>query len=205
MDMAVFNQHGRSVFGEKGELVCLSPFPSKPIGFFNDEKDQKYKESYFNEFNNIWCHGDYAEITPEHGIVIYGRSDSVLNPGGVRIGTAEIYRQVEKIESVIESLAVGQEWEEDMRIILFVVLEEGTLLDDALAQKIRSIIKENASPRHVPSKIIQVPSVPKTKNEKLVEGVVRNLIHSRPILNKNTLANPECLEYFKNIPELQVA
>ncbi len=204
MDVDVFNAEGKPVTQEKGELVCKTPFPSKPLGFMNDPEDAKFKASYFEEFDNIWCHGDYAEITPEGGIVIYGRSDTVLNPGGVRIGTAEIYRQVEKIEDVTESLAVGQEWDDDMRVILFVTLKEGVTLDDSLKKGIRTIIKENASPRHVPSKIVHVPDLPKTKNGKLMEGVVRHVIHDRPVVNKSTLANPECLKYFKDVPDLKM-
>jgi len=205
MDVEVVDETGQPVRQEKGELTCQTPFPSKPIEFVNDLQGEKYRKSYFDRFDNIWCHGDYAEMTEQKGIIIYGRSDNILNPGGVRIGTAEIYRQVEKVDEVMEALAVGQQWENDVRIILFVTLKEKMSLTDELKTAIRTVIKENSSPRHVPSKILQVPSLPKTKNGKLVEGVVRQVIHGEPVINLSTLENPECLASFENIPELQVA
>ena len=205
MDVSVVDEEGISIQETKGELTCQTPFPSKPIEFVGDPGQAKYKKSYFDRFDNVWCHGDYAEITAQNGLVIYGRSDNVLNPGGVRIGTAEIYRQVEKVDAVTEALAVGQQWDEDVRIILFVTLRDGVNLEEGLKAEIRAVIKQNSSPRHVPSKIIAVPALPKTKNGKLVENVVRNIIHEEEVINKSTLENPECLAYFANLPELQVA
>lgn len=203
LDMAVYNDEGKPVIGEKGELVCQKSFPSMPIYFWNDKDRAKYHGAYFAHFPNIWCHGDYAEKTPRGGFVIYGRSDAVLNPGGVRIGTAEIYRQVEQLDEILESLVVGQEWDNDVRVILFVKLREGVVLDDELKKKISTQIRNNASPRHVPGKIIPVADIPRTKSGKIVELAVREVVHNRPVKNKEALANPEALDYFKDLAELK--
>jgi acetoacetyl-CoA synthetase len=203
MNVQVFDEAGKAVVGQKGELVCTTPFPSMPLYFWGDEGDQKYHATYFETYPNTWCHGDYAEATPHGGLIIYGRSDAVLNPGGVRIGTAEIYRQVEKITEVLESLAVGQEWEGDVRVILFVVLRKGTPLTDVLKSQIKQQIRKNASPRHVPAKIIAINDIPRTLSGKIVELAVRETIHGREVNNKTSLANPEALEQFKNLKELE--
>ena len=202
MAISVWNIEGESIFNEAGELVCTKTFPSKPIYFWNDDSGEKFHNAYFNKFDNVWCHGDWATLTPHSGLIITGRSDAVLNPGGVRIGTAEIYRQVEKIPSVLESIAVGQSWSDDIRIILFVVLRENEVLDEILSNKIRQILKTNASPRHVPAKIIEVRDIPRTRSGKISEISVRDIIHNRPIANSEAIANPEAFEYFKNRPEL---
>ena len=204
MKVEVFDGEGRSLpAGEKGELVCTQPFPSMPVGFWNDPDDAKYRAAYFETFPNVWRHGDYCELTPEGGMVIWGRSDAVLNPGGVRIGTAEIYRPVEKIPDVIEAVVVGQSWEGDVRIVLFVKLGEDIDLDDALAQTIRQRIRKEASPRHVPAKIIQIADIPRTMNGKIAELAVRNVIENRLVKNREALANPDALDLFKDLPELQ--
>lgn len=203
MKVEVFDEEGRSVQGEKGELVCTAPFPSMPIGFWNDPDDHKYQAAYFNKFPNVWCHGDYVELTEHDGIIIYGRSDAVLNPGGVRIGTAEIYRQVEQLDEVMESLVIAQDWQDDCRVVLFVRLREGLELDESLSDRIRVQIRKNASPRHVPAKILQISDIPRTKNGKIVELAVRNVVHGRPVKNKEALANPEVLELYRDLPELQ--
>lgn len=203
MKVEVFDETGRSVRGQKGELVCTAPFPSMPIGFWNDPDDRKYRTAYFDKFPNVWCHGDYVELTEHDGIIIHGRSDAVLNPGGVRIGTAEIYRQVEQLDEVIESLVIAQEWQDDCRVVLFVRLREGLELDESLSDRIRVQIRNNASPRHVPAKIIQISDIPRTKNGKIVELAVRNVVHGRPVKNKEALANPEVLESYRDLPELQ--
>ena len=204
MKVEVFDGEGRSLpAGEKGELVCTQPFPSMPVGFWNDPDDAKYRAAYFETFPNVWRHGDYCELTPEGGMVIWGRSDAVLNPGGVRIGTAEIYRPVEKIPDVIEAVVVGQSWEGDVRIVLFVKLGEDIDLDDALAQTIRQRIRKEASPRHVPAKIIQIADIPRTMNGKIAELAVRNVIENRRVKNREALANPDALDLFKDLPELQ--
>ena len=203
MDVDVFDDQGRPVRGQKGELVCKRPFPSMPIGFWNDPDGTKYRAAYFERFPGVWAHGDYAEITEHDGVVIYGRSDAVLNPGGVRIGTAEIYRQVEQLDEVIESLAVGQRWDNDERIVLFVRLRDGLVLDDALREKIRAQIRTGASPRHVPARIVQVPDIPRTKSGKITELAVRDVIHGREVKNREALANPEALDYFRDLPELR--
>ncbi len=202
MAVEVWDQNGRAMVGRKGELVCVRPFPCMPVGFWNDPEGTKYHDAYFARFEGVWCHGDYAELTASGGLVIYGRSDTVLNPGGVRIGTAEIYRQVEKLDEIVESLAVGQEWRDDVRIVLFVRLREGLRLDEGLEQKICDTIRTNASPRHVPARIVQVADLPRTISGKLVELAVREIIHGRPVRNTDALANPECLEEFRNRPEL---
>jgi acetoacetyl-CoA synthetase len=203
MDVQVFDENGQGVKGQKGELVCKNPFPSMPIYFWGDEGHQKYRSSYFEKFPGVWCHGDYIEQTSSGGFIIYGRSDTVLNPGGVRIGTAEIYRQVEQIPEVLESLVVGQDWKEDIRIVLFVVLKEGVTLTPDVIQKIKMQIRTQASPRYVPAKIIQVADIPRTKSGKIVEMAVREMIHNRPIHNSSALANPEALVLYENIAELQ--
>jgi len=203
MDVQVFDDDGNSVIGEKGELVCATPFPPTPVGFWNDPGDAKYRAAYFERFPNIWCHGDYAEITERGGVVIYGRSDAVLNPGGVRIGTAEIYRQVEQMDEVEEGLAIGQEWDGDARAVLFVRLKDGVTLDDDLSAGIRSRIFKNCSPRHVPARIVQVADIPRTKSGKIVELAVRDIVHGREVKNIEALANPEALEFFRDCAELQ--
>jgi acetoacetyl-CoA synthetase len=201
--VAVYDDRGRPVTGEKGELVCTRPFPSLPIGFWNDPDGQKYHDAYFARFPDTWCHGDYAELTPRGGLVIYGRSDAVLNPGGVRIGTAEIYRQVEKLDDILESIAVGQNWDGDVRVVLFVRLRDGVVLDDALQQRIRDTIRAHTTPRHVPAKILAVTDIPRTISGKIVELAVRKVIHGEEVDNTDALANPEALEQFRDRPELQ--
>ena len=202
MKVEVFNEEGKPVRGEKGELVCTAPFPSMPVGFWDDPDARKYRAAYFEHFPGVWRHGDYAQLTEHEGITIYGRSDATLNPGGVRVGTAEIYRQVEQLPEVLESLAIGQEWQGDERIILFVKLKPGLSLDQALIDRIKTAIRENATPRHVPAKVIQVPDIPRTLSGKIVELAVRNMIHGRPVENIDALANPKALEFFKDIDEL---
>ena len=204
MKTEVFDDSGLSIRGQQGELVCSAAFPSMPLGFWNDDDGSKYHAAYFDRYPNVWCHGDYALVTEHGGLVILGRSDAVLNPGGVRIGTAEIYRQVEKLTEVIESLAVGQEWDQDVRVVLFVRLRPGIALDAALDQKIRDVIRSNTTPRHVPARIVAVPDIPRTISGKIVELAVRNVIHGRPVKNTDALANPEALEHFRNRPELAV-
>ena len=204
LDVRAFDDAGRSVVGEKGELVCTRAFPSMPVGFWNDPDGRKYHDAYFARFDNVWCHGDYVEITERGGVVVYGRSDAVLNPGGVRIGTAEIYREVEQLGEVVEALAIGQQWEGDVRIVLFVVLREGVTLDEALEGKIRSRIRANATPRHVPARIVQVTDIPRTRSGKITELAVRDVVHGRAVKNKEALANPEALEQFAGRAELGV-
>ncbi|CAO5675196.1 MAG: Acetyl-coenzyme A synthetase [Holosporales bacterium] len=199
----VMNEDGVLLKEGKGELVCLKPFPSRPVGFWNDEENKKYHQAYFSRFKNVWHHGDFIEWTKNHGLIIHGRSDATLNPGGVRIGTAEIYRQVEKIDVVVESLAVGQKWRDDERVVLFVVLKEGYFLNDDLKSEIKNLIKENTTPRHVPSKIIQVPDLPRTKNGKITELAVRNTIHNEDVKNTEVLLNADVLNFFKDIKELK--
>jgi acetoacetyl-CoA synthetase len=201
MDVAVFNDSGEPIAQEKGELVCRQSFPSMPTGFWNDKDDKKYKAAYFERFPGIWTHGDYAELTINGGWIIYGRSDTVLNPGGVRIGTAEIYRQVEQIEAVQECVAVGQEWESDVRIILFVRLGADQTLTDDLISSIRQQIRQGASPRHIPARILQVHDIPRTLNGKIAETAVRETIHNRPVKNKDALANPQSLIEFEQLTE----
>ena len=203
MAVEVYDETGRAVRGEKGELVCKAPFPSMPVGFWKDPGGAKYRAAYFERFPGVWWHGDYVELTEHDGLVIYGRSDAVLNPGGVRIGTAEIYRQVERLDEILESLAIGQEWESDVRVVLFVRLREGVVLDEALTERIRRQIRENTTPRHVPARIVQVADIPRTKSGKIVELAVRNVVHGRPVKNLEALANPEALEYYRDRPELQ--
>lgn len=199
----VFDDDGKSIRNEKGELVCTAPFPSMPIGFWNDPDGSRYKDAYFNRFDNIWCHGDYVELDDDGGMVIYGRSDATLNPGGVRIGTAEIYRQVEKLPEIQESIVIGQEWDNDVRVVLFVVLREKYQLDELLIHRIRKQIRNNCTPRHVPAKIIAVADIPRTKSGKITELAVRDVVHGRPVKNQEALANPTALELFSNLPELR--
>jgi acetoacetyl-CoA synthetase len=202
MATAVCDDEGRPVRERQGELVCTAPFPSMPVGFWNDPDGSKYRAAYFERFPNVWCHGDYAVHTAHDGFVILGRSDAVLNPGGVRIGTAEIYRQVEKLGEILESLAVGQDWDNDVRVVLFVRLRPGVELDTALERRIRDTIRANTTPRHVPARIVAVADIPRTISGKIVELAVRNVIHGRPVLNTDALANPEALEHFRDRPEL---
>ena len=203
LSVQVFNDEGNIIVGEKGELVCTKPFPSMPIGFWNDKGDRKYLSAYFSDYKNTWCHGDFIELTKRGTLVIYGRSDAVLNPGGVRIGTAEIYRQVEKLDSVMESLVIGQSWQSDTRVVLFVRLRDGLTLNESLQTEIKRTIRANTTPRHVPEKILQVPDIPRTKSGKIVELAVRNIIHQETIKNIEALANPEALAYFKDRTELK--
>ncbi len=203
MKVEVWDDTGRPVTGQKGELVCAAPFPSMPVGFWNDPDGAKYRAAYFAKYPNVWCHGDFAELTEHDGMIIYGRSDAVLNPGGVRIGTAEIYRQVEQLPEVEESIVIGQDWQGDVRVVLFVKLRPGLTLDDDLAQRIRARIRANATPRHVPAKIVRVADIPRTRSGKIVELAVRDVVHGRPIKNREALANPEALELFRDLPELK--
>jgi len=202
LNVDIFNKKGKSVKNKKGELVCKNPFPSMPLKFWNDKKDKKFKDAYFNRFNNIWHHGDFAEIKKTNGFIIHGRSDTTLNPGGVRLGTAEIYSEVERFKEVKESIVVGQSWDNDVRIILFIVMNTKFYLTEDLLKKIKLQIKKNASPRHVPSKIIEVKDIPRTKSGKIVELVVKNILDGNNIKNKEALANPEALKQFKNLKEL---
>jgi acetoacetyl-CoA synthetase len=202
MAVEVFNEHGKPVQGEKGELVCTRPFPSMPVGFWNDPDGSKYRAAYFEKYPGVWRHGDWCEETEHGGIIIYGRSDAVLNPGGVRIGTAEIYRQVEQLDEVVESLVIGQDWEGDVRVVLFVKLQENRTLDESLVSRIKRKIRDNTTPRHVPAKIVQVADIPRTKSGKIVELAVREMVHGRPVKNLEALANPEALEHFRNRAEL---
>lgn len=203
MDVQVWNDAGQSITAEKGELVCSQHFPSMPQGFWNDADGSKFHAAYFESFPGIWAQGDYAEVTEHGGLVIHGRSDAVLNPGGVRIGTAEIYRQVEKVAEVLESIAIGQEWDDDVRVVLFVRLRAGVELSDALQMHIRQVIRANTTPRHVPAKIIAVADIPRTISGKIVELAVRNVVHGRPVKNTDALANPQALALFHDLPELQ--
>lgn len=203
MAVEIWDDEGNSVVGEKGELVCTKAFPSTPIGFWNDPDDKKFHKSYFESYDNIWAHGDYGEITESGGLIIHGRSDAVLNPGGVRIGTAEIYRQVEKVEQVLDSIVIGQEWQDDVRVVLFVVLREGVKLNEELSNAIKQVIRSNTTPRHVPAKIIQVADIPKTISGKIVELAVREVVHGREVKNQDALANPQALALFQNLPALQ--
>ncbi|MBB4064173.1 acetoacetate--CoA ligase [Gellertiella hungarica] len=201
----VWDDDGKPVRGEKGELVCTRAFPSMPVMFWNDEGGRKYRAAYFERFDNIWCHGDFAEWTAHGGLVIHGRSDATLNPGGVRIGTAEIYNQVEQLEEVVEALCIGQDWDDDVRVVLFVRLAAGQALTPELVNKIKTKIRTGASPRHVPAKIVAVADIPRTKSGKIVELAVREVVHGRPVKNKEALANPEALALFADLPELKSA
>jgi len=205
MDVQSYSDSGEPLpVGEKGELVCIKPFPSMPIGFFNDADGSRYHDAYFARFNNVWCHGDYISLTDAAGMIIYGRSDAVLNPGGVRIGTAEIYRQVEQFDEVVESLVIGQSWDNDVRVVLFVRMRETLQLSDELIKKLKSHIRTNATPRHVPARIVQVSDIPRTRSGKIVELAVRKIVHGETVDNLDALANPEALDLFKDRSELAV-
>jgi acetoacetyl-CoA synthetase len=207
MDVQIFDEDGRSVVGQPGELVCTKPFPSMPVSFWNDPDGAKYRAAYFERYPNTWRHGDWAELTTHGGMIIYGRSDATLNPGGVRIGTAEIYRQVEQLPEVIESVVIGQDVVTDagvdVRIVLFVRLAEGCELNDELRERIREQIRANASPHHVPKRIIQVADIPRTISGKITELAVRDVVHGRTVKNADALANPQALDLFRNLPELR--
>ena len=206
MKVDVFDEAGQPLRGDKGELVCTAPFPSMPVGFWNDPGGAKYRAAYFEQYPNVWRHGDWVELTPRGGMIIYGRSDAVLNPGGVRIGTAEIYRQVEQLDEVVESLVIGQDWPPekptDVRVVLFVRLREGLRLDDDLIAKIKERIRANTTTRHVPARVVQVADIPRTKSGKIVELAVRNVVHGRPVKNVEALANPDALAHYRSRPEL---
>ena len=202
LNVDIFNDKGKSIKNKKGELICKNPFPSMPLKFWNDKNDKKYKDAYFNRFPNVWHHGDFAEIKTNNGFVIYGRSDTTLNPGGVRLGTAEIYSEVEKFKEVKESIVVGQSWDNDVRIVLFLIMNSKFHLSEDLLKRIKMQIRKNASPRHVPSKVIVVNDIPRTKSGKIVELAVKNTIEGNKIKNKEALANPDALKYFKNLKEL---
>jgi acetoacetyl-CoA synthetase len=203
LDVKVLDDEGRPVVGSKGELVCTAAFPSMPVRFWNDDDGARYRAAYFERFPGVWCHGDFMELTSRGTCIIYGRSDATLNPGGVRIGTAEIYRQVEQLDEVVESLVIGQDWDNDVRVVLFVRLRENVALDAPLVKKIRDHIRANTTPRHVPAKVIQVADIPRTKSGKIVELAVRNVVHRNPVRNVEALANPEALEHFRDIPDLK--
>ena len=202
MSTDIFDDSGKPIRGERGELVCTAPFPSMPIGFWNDPDGTRYRAAYFERFPGVWHHGDYAALTAHDGLVIYGRSDAVLNPGGVRIGTAEIYAAVESLEEVMESVAIGQDWRGDVRVVLFVRLKPAVVLDEPLKKKIRDTIRAHTTPRHVPARIIAVPDIPRTLSGKLTELAVRNVVHGLPVKNVDALANPQALEHFRNLEEL---
>jgi acetoacetyl-CoA synthetase len=203
MAVDVFDENGKPAREAKGELVCAKPFPSMPVGFWNDPEGKKYRAAYFERFPGVWTHGDWTEITKHNGVIIYGRSDAVLNPGGVRIGTAEIYRQVEQVPEVLESIVIGQDWENDVRVVLFLRLRDGVKLDAALEKKVKDQIRKNTTPRHVPAKILQVADIPRTKSGKITELAVRDVVHGRPVKNREALANPEALELYRDRPELR--
>jgi acetoacetyl-CoA synthetase len=203
MKVEIFDEAGCPVQGKKGELVCTMPFPSMPVAFWNDPAGEKYRQAYFEYFPGVWRHGDWAELTERGGLIIEGRSDATLNPGGVRIGTAEIYRQVEQFDEVLESLVIGQQWDGDLRIVLFVRLREGVELSDDLKDRIKRCVRQNASPHHVPKKIVAVADIPRTISGKITELAVREIIHGRPVRNRDALANPAALELFRNLPELR--
>ena len=205
MAVQIFDDAGNSLAAGKGELVCVRPFPSAPVCFWNDPDNRRYRAAYFERFPGVWAHGDFAEITSSGGMIIHGRSDAVLNPGGVRIGTAEIYRQVEKLDEILESIAIGQRWDDDVRVVLFVVLRPDIVLDDELRDRIRAVIRSGATPRHVPAKIVAVAEIPRTKSGKIVELAVRSVVHGDPVTNTEALANPDALQHFRNIPALAEA
>jgi acetoacetyl-CoA synthetase len=203
MKVEAYDDDGRPLIGEKGELVCTLAAPSMPVGFWNDPDGEKYRRAYFDRYRGVWHHGDYVEINPRGGVMIYGRSDATLNPGGVRIGTAEIYRQVETLEGVADSIVVGQEFEGDVRVVLFVKLTPGAELDEELVETIRRRIRESTSPRHVPARILAVDDIPYTISGKKVELAVRQVIHGQAVKNRDALANPEALQYFSGRSELR--
>jgi acetoacetyl-CoA synthetase len=202
MSVQVFNEAGTAVQGEKGELVCTAPFPSMPIGFWGDAEGRKYRATYFERFTDVWHHGDYAEQFETGGFVIHGRSDATLNPGGVRVGTAEIYRQVEQLNEVLESVVVGQERGNDVRVVLFVRLRDGLILDETLVVRIKEQIRQNTTARHVPARVLQVNDIPRTKSGKIAELAVREMLHNRAVKNIEALANPEALAQFRDPPGL---
>jgi acetoacetyl-CoA synthetase len=199
----IYDESGRSIVGEHGELVCTKPFPATPVGFWRDPDGDRYRAAYFERFEGVWAQGDFAEQTPNGGLVIHGRSDAVLNPGGVRIGTAEIYRQAEALDEVVESIAVGQSWGDDERVVLFVVLKDGIELNDELIDRMRATIRKNTTPRHVPAKVISVPEIPRTRSGKIVELAVRSVVHGEAVKNTEALANPEALQHFRGLVELE--
>jgi acetoacetyl-CoA synthetase len=203
MDVRAFDELGNQLVAEQGELVCCRPFPSMPIYFWDDPDGSKYHKAYFDVYPNVWRHGDFITVTERGGVVMHGRSDATLNPGGVRIGTAEIYRQLEQMAEIDDSVVVGQDWKSDVRVILFVKLAEGIELTEELKHKIKQTIRTNASPRHVPAKIISVPDVPYTLNMKKVELAVKKVIQGQEVLNKDALSNPGALDYYANIKDLQ--
>jgi acetoacetyl-CoA synthetase len=205
MKVEILDDDGKPVRGQAGELACTQPFPSMPVGFWNDADGHKYHDAYFGKVENVWCHGDLAMLTEHDGIVILGRSDATLNPGGVRIGTAEIYRQVEKLPEVLESICIAQDWDSDVRVVLFVRLREGVDLDEGMQARIRKVIRDNTTPRHVPAKILAVPDIPRTISGKIVELAVRNVVHDKPVKNTDALANPQALEHFRGRMELTQA
>ena len=202
MNVKIFDEKGNSIKNKKGELVCTNPFPSMPLKFWNDKNNKKFIKAYFSKYKNIWHHGDYAQTNENGAFIIYGRSDATLNPGGVRLGTAEIYNEVEKFREIKESIAIGQSWENDIRILLFVIINKGYNLNKDLIFKIKKQIRTNASPRHVPAKIIRVSDIPRTKKGKIVELALKNVIEGNKIKNKEALANPEVLKEYVNIKEL---
>jgi acetoacetyl-CoA synthetase len=203
----VWDDDGKPVRGEKGELVCTQPFPSMPLGFWDDRDGGKYRAAYFERFPDTWCHGDFCEITDRGGLIIHGRSDATLNPGGVRIGTAEIYRQVDKLPEILESVVIGQDWPpdapNDVRVVLFVKLRKGAMLGDELIAKIRKTIRENTTARHVPARVLSVEDIPRTRSDKIVELAVRNVVHNQAVKNMEALANPEALSFFRSRVELE--
>ncbi|UCF02560.1 MAG: acetoacetate--CoA ligase, partial [Deltaproteobacteria bacterium] len=203
MRVEAYDEQGNPVVGHKGELVCTLSAPSMPIYFWNDPDNIKYRQAYFDIYPGVWQHGDYIEITENGGVIIYGRSDATLNPGGVRIGTAEIYRQVESIPEIMDSLVVGQDWDSDVRIVLFVKLRQGSQLTDQLIERIKTTIRKNCTPRHVPAKVLATEDIPYTISGKKVELAVRNVIHGLEVENKDALANPEALDNYLDLPELQ--
>jgi acetoacetyl-CoA synthetase len=203
MAVDVWSEDGKHVEGERGELICTKTFPSMPVKFWNDPDGKKYRAAYFERFPGVWCHGDFAEWTKHGGMIIHGRSDATLNPGGVRIGTAEIYAQVEQIPEIVEAIAIGQEWDRDVRIVLFVRLKEGAVLDGALIERIKKQIRAGASPRHIPAKIVAVADIPRTRSGKITELAVRDVVHGRPVKNTEALANPEALELYRDLPDLR--
>ncbi|MGB1147229.1 MAG: AMP-binding enzyme, partial [Alphaproteobacteria bacterium] len=202
MDLQVYDDEGQPMRDGRGELVCAAPFPSMPLGFWNDEDGSRYFSAYYERFENVWTHGDFIEQTENHGYIIHGRSDATLNPNGVRIGTAEIYRQVETLPQIKESIVIGQPWQGDTRVVLFVVMQEGETLTDGLREKIKVQIRHGASPRHVPAKILEVADIPRTRSGKIVELAVRSIVMGEEVKNVEALANAEALEYFRDRPEL---
>jgi acetoacetyl-CoA synthetase len=203
MDVDVFDDNGTSIYSEKGELVCKQPFPTVPLGFLGDTDGSRFHSAYFAVYENVWCQGDFVEHTEHDGYIMFGRSDATLNPGGVRIGTAEIYRQVERLVEVNESIVIGQSWDNDIRVVLFVVLREHLTLDSFLIKKIKDQVRDTCTLRHVPSKVLQVKDIPRTKSGKITELAVRNVVHGRSVKNMEALANPEALEFYKDRNELK--